>query len=92
MPVEIKPRLGHSAVVFGCGTGFKVMVLFGGSRGSHLSETTLLLLSESTLYALMHPFLYTPSLTAQVVKIYIVVPTVLPGSYIVMACHIPNVG
>ena len=47
LPVQIQPRLGHSAVVFGYKPGFRVVVLFGGNRGCNLSQTTLLLLGES---------------------------------------------
>ena len=43
-------RFGHSAVVFGTGSDFRVVVLFGGRtivyRWSETSETTLLLLCE----------------------------------------------
>ena len=49
LPVQITPRYGHSAVVFGNGPSFRVVVLFGGKRsvvGDIISETTLLLLGE----------------------------------------------
>jgi len=48
LPVAITPRKWHSAVVFGDGPTFRVVVLFGGNNSSHdLSETTLLLLGSS---------------------------------------------
>ena len=43
------PRSSHSAVVFGSGSGFRLVVLFGGRgafRGKLLSKTTLLTLGE----------------------------------------------
>ena len=44
-------RCGHSAVTFGIGPDFRVVVLFGGSKGfdegSPISETTFLLMCES---------------------------------------------
>ena len=47
MPVAITPRWAHTAVAFGSGPSFRVVVLFGGSDGARwLSETTLLLLGE----------------------------------------------
>lgn len=52
LPVQITPRYGHSAVVFGSGPSFRVVVLFGGKRsvvGDIISETTLLLLGECKL-------------------------------------------
>ena len=52
LPVAITPRCGHSAVVFGTGPSFRVVVLFGGETSSgYLSETTLLLLGEYTISA-----------------------------------------
>ena len=42
----MSPRAGHSAVMFGSGPDFRLVVLFGGQHGGHLSETTLLLLGE----------------------------------------------
>ena len=52
LPVAITPRRGHSAVVFGSGASFRVVVLFGGQNLSdYLSETTLLLLGECTISA-----------------------------------------
>ena len=48
MPTGIKPRYGHSAVTFGHGADFRVVVLFGGKKstdlGDEISWTTLLLL------------------------------------------------
>ena len=48
LPTNITGRYGHSAVVFGTGPDFRVVVLFGGYNGQHvpISETTLLLLCE----------------------------------------------
>ena len=48
----ITQRQAHSAVVFGSGPHFRVIVLFGGSTSDLLdptpiSETTLLLMSKS---------------------------------------------
>jgi len=53
LPVAITPRRRHSAVVFGYGPTFKVVVLFGGDDSSYnlKTETTLLLLGEYTLSA-----------------------------------------
>lgn len=52
MPVAITPRWAHTAVAFGSGPSFRVVVLFGGSDGTRwLSETTLLLLGEHYLPA-----------------------------------------
>ena len=49
LPTAITQRWQHSAVLFGVGPDFRVIVLFGGSSSSYLaiSETTLLLLSKS---------------------------------------------
>ena len=49
LPTDITPRQAHSAVMFGSGAHFRVIVLFGGNIGSPtaISETTLLLMSES---------------------------------------------
>ena len=51
LPTKIKQRKGHSAVAFGAGRDYRVVVLFGGfdvkSDAEALSETTLLLLCES---------------------------------------------
>ena len=53
--VAITPRYSHSAVVFGSGASFRVVVLFGGNETALLSgitsETTLLLLREFTISA-----------------------------------------
>ena len=41
LPVAITPRWGHSAVVFGSGASFRVVVLFGGRKswlGGEISE------------------------------------------------------
>ena len=48
LPTNITGRYGHSAVVFGTGPDFRVVVLFGGRTTGHIeiSETTLLLLCE----------------------------------------------
>ena len=50
LPTNITGRYGHSAVVFGTGPDFRVVVLFGGknetSMYDEISETTLLLLCE----------------------------------------------
>ena len=50
LPTNITGREGHSAVVFGTGPDFRVVVLFGGINGvnwrRYISETTLLLLCE----------------------------------------------
>ena len=53
LPVAITPRWGHSAVVFGSGASFRIVVLFGGLNSSHIkiSETILLLLGECTISA-----------------------------------------
>jgi len=55
LPVAITSRCGHSAVVFGNGASFRVMVLFGGYnyQSGYLSETTLLLLGEYIQYLLV---------------------------------------
>ena len=49
LPTAITPRYSHSAVMFGAGPDFRVIVLFGGwsSSGLVISETTLLLMSKS---------------------------------------------
>ena len=49
LPTKITERYGHSAVAFGSGYDFKVIVLFGGcSIGGHMiSETTILMMSKS---------------------------------------------
>ena len=48
LPVLIRRRHNHSAVAFGDGSTFTVVVSFGGyGEDSCLSETTLLLLGES---------------------------------------------
>ena len=48
LPTNITGRYGHSAVVFGTGPDFRVVVLFGGMNKRHdpISETALLLLCE----------------------------------------------
>ena len=48
LPTNITGRCGHSAVVFGTGPDFRVVVLFGGINETYdeISETTLLLLCE----------------------------------------------
>ena len=48
LPTKITPRFGHSAIVFGVGEYFKVVVLFGGESNYYdcISETTLLLLCK----------------------------------------------
>ena len=56
LPIAITPRRSHTAGVFGCGSRFRVVVMFGGYKvkgydtilniGGFLSETTLLLLGE----------------------------------------------
>lgn len=49
LPDAMAPRSSHSAVVFGSGADFRIVVLFGGRgafRGKILSKTTLLTLSE----------------------------------------------
>ena len=54
LPVQITARYGHSAVVFGSGASFRVVVLFGGRVsvvGIVTAETTLLLLGEWTISA-----------------------------------------
>ena len=52
LPVAITPRGGHSAVVFGSGASFRIVVLFGGQNMlGYLSETALLMLGECTIYA-----------------------------------------
>ena len=52
LPTKITQQYGHSAVVFGTGPDFRVVVLFGGKEGPQdcpLSETTLLLLCEECM-------------------------------------------
>lgn len=60
LPVAITPQRSHCAVVFGYGTSFRAVVLFGGfklkgyttsAQGGFLSETTLLMLGEYTMSA-----------------------------------------
>ena len=50
LPTHLTKRYEHSAVVFGTGPDFRVIVLFGGNDsnfGTHvISETTLLLLCK----------------------------------------------
>ena len=48
LPTDITERYAHSAVVFGTGPDFRVVVLFGGYNETRnvISETTLLLLCE----------------------------------------------
>ena len=48
LPTNITGRCGHSALVFGTGPDFRVVVLFGGynKQDVPISETTLLLLCE----------------------------------------------
>ena len=56
LPKSMTPRRNHSAVVFGSGPSFRIVVFFGGYKlgglnfifgiGGFLSETTLLLLGE----------------------------------------------
>lgn len=54
LPAEITPRQGHSAVIFGSGPDFKLIVLFGGNETVYLSgvisQTTLLLLCKTNNY------------------------------------------
>ena len=54
LPTGITQRYGHSAVVFGSGPDFRVVVLFGGidsSFGTHaISDTTLLLLCKLNVH------------------------------------------
>ena len=51
LPTAITQRCEHSAVIFGTGPDFRVIVLFGGDDSDDaaraISETTLLLLSKS---------------------------------------------
>ena len=51
LPTEITVRYGHSAVQFGTGPDFRLVIFFGGSKtgyvGIEISETTLLLLCKS---------------------------------------------
>ena len=53
LPIAIIPRYRHTAVAFGIGSRFRVVVLFGGANTSHdsISETTLLLLGECAMSA-----------------------------------------
>ena len=55
LPTAITQRCGHSAVMFGSGPHFRVIVLFGGNDlngAAHaISETTLLLLCKSLDHA-----------------------------------------
>ena len=48
LPTGINPVYGHTAVAFGYGPDFKVVVMFGGKKsaalGDEISWTTLLLL------------------------------------------------
>ena len=55
LPVPIAPQWGHSAVVFGSGPGFRVVVLFGGRSSSleEVSETTLLLLGKCAISTIL---------------------------------------
>ena len=48
LPTPMIPRYSHSCVLFGVGSDFRVLVLFGGvtTNYRHVSETTLLLLSK----------------------------------------------
>ena len=46
LPDAIRPRFGHSAVMFESGEDFRVVVLFGGLHEGHLTETTLLLFGK----------------------------------------------
>ena len=61
MPAAIKQRWGHSAVVFGSGVYFRVVVLFGGSdndsikSGNRISEATMLLLGNVVYYVFSLP-------------------------------------
>ena len=51
VPVALKPRSGHSAVIFGSGPKVKIIVLFGGLYNKlYLTDTTLLLLGKYTVY------------------------------------------
>ena len=53
LPEAITATGGHSAVVFGSGLSFRVVVLFGGSETGYyedvISDTTLLFLGECTI-------------------------------------------
>lgn len=42
----MRPRVSHSAVMFGSGPDFRVVVIFGGEHGGSLSDTTLLLIGR----------------------------------------------
>ena len=57
LPTPITERDGHTAVLFGTGLDFRVVVLFGGRNilNDDILETTLLLLCKSS-------FIYTVSL------------------------------
>ena len=51
LPTAITQRFRHTAVLFGTGPDFRVIVLFGGDDSAGvahaISETTLLLMSKS---------------------------------------------
>ena len=53
LPVPIMTRRDHSAVVFGCGPSFRVVVIFGGHKSNQVdnpqTETTLLFLGQLKL-------------------------------------------
>ena len=53
LPVPIMTRRDHSAVAFGCGPSFRVVVIFGGHKSNHVddpqTETTLLFLGQLKL-------------------------------------------
>jgi len=50
LPQEIGPRDGHIATVFGSGSNFRMVVMFGGRRrdstGAPVAETTILYLGK----------------------------------------------
>ena len=50
LPQEIGPRDGHIATVFGSGSNFRMVVMFGGKRrdstGAPVAETTILYLGK----------------------------------------------
>ena len=49
LPQEVGPRYEHTATVFGSGSNFRMVVMFGGKRewgGNRIAETTLLHLGE----------------------------------------------
>ena len=58
LPTGITQRYTHSAVVFGSGPDFRVVVLFGGidsNFGTHaISDTTLLVLCKLPVYMYMY--------------------------------------